>query len=549
MKKRLFVVFIIIFFFVFNGFSQRASDFFDRGIYFKEQKNYDSAIACFSNALLLKLKYQDAYIERAFCYVKINRFDSAACDYKTLAKYYSNNEDYLKTAGRYFIKAADYTEAVNALIAYNKIRPADESVVIDLLNAFNGNNEYNNALAFAKKHEINFASNPYFIYAKFVAGRGAFPYEDLSAEALKAAEGTFKSAVYIKTPQRYHDFISAYAAMLTANEKYAKAIVIYNELIKNESNNSYYYYEKSKCYYSLNNLDSALFSINNAFRLSPTNGDYFMHRAAIFSKLHDNIRSCSDYNTAYEILKSCEAIEKCVECKKSENNLFGAEPYLRKAVELNCTGRNYKMLLNEIDSVKSAYHLEKNKPNIVLTSPLPLNNTIPLTSINDAITLRGYIDDESKIKLIYINGLPLPAKNNFEFEIPVIVSPADSIVIGAVDIWDNVNAEKYYFRLMPENIDIAISITEPVADGLQIIPPARNDISFYISGKIKCQSDKIKSIIINNEHAKFNADEFNPEFSGSANIEKADSVLIDILTINGIKKKFAFVINRKAAKN
>ncbi|MBK7854036.1 MAG: hypothetical protein IPJ79_03250 [Bacteroidetes bacterium] len=68
--------------------AQDAKEYFEKGMKFKEQKQFDSAIVNLSEAILRKEKFEEAYIQRADCYTKFYKYIDAANDYQKLTSYF-----------------------------------------------------------------------------------------------------------------------------------------------------------------------------------------------------------------------------------------------------------------------------------------------------------------------------------------------------------------------------------------------------------------------------------------------------------------------------
>ena len=97
----------------------------------------------------------------------------------------------------------------------------------------------------------------------------------------------------------------------------------------------------------------------------------------------------------------------------------------KKFSEENAITKNFTVETNKI------LLKEKNKPIITL-----LNEFYQLS--NDTVTLRGNIQDESKIIIVVINGKEVQLDQNGAFEEKIYVPIGDSVVqITAIDEWEN----------------------------------------------------------------------------------------------------------------
>ena len=545
---RNFIIFSILFsgflFCSFYSFSQDAKDFFEAVMKFKEQKQFDSAIANLSQAILLKEKFEEAYIQRADCYTKFYNYRDAASDYQKLTSLFSKNEEYLKSAGKLFLKAGDPENASVYLEAYHKNRESDETIIPELVEAKNSSGHYADALQYCKKFEKIFALNPVFAFGKFTAKKGAELNSDYYPELLAGYKNMLASIEYQKNPARYHSYLFAYADALTQLKKYSEAIFLLRLLTNNESNNSKYFYNRSKIYYTQQIYDSALYEIQGAFKLSKANAQYFIQRAKIFEAQQKFKEACNDYEIAFENKADCEAVYGIFKCRKRDNTVFDAVDLIKKGIELNCTEENYALYLKEIDSVKASYKPETNKPTIIITQPYTIDRQIPISDSTDNVLLKGYVKDESKIKQLFINDLPVAMQNNFEFEIPLIANGGDSATITAVDIWSNGTSSLYHFvATVPDSITVII--TQPALKNKLLPIPKNTSASVYITGQINFPKQKIKKILLNKSEALFDGS-VNVIFEGGIEFNNTDSLTVTLISTFGAVKEFYFPIKRAA---
>jgi tetratricopeptide (TPR) repeat protein len=525
-----------------GAFSQDAKDFFEAGMKFKEQKQFDSAIVNLSQAILLKEKFEEAYIQRADCYTKFYNYLEAANDYQKLSTISPKNEEYLKSAGRLYLKANEPKSAAIYLEAYHKNRESDETIIPELIESKNAIGSYADALNYCKKFEKVFASNPVFMFGKFQAKKGAEPTSNYYPELLAGYNCMLTSEAYIKNPARYHNYLLSYSEALTELKKYNEAVFLLRTITKNEVNNSKYFYNRSKIYFEQQLFDSAMYEMQGAFTLSKSNAQYFIQRAKIFEALGKWKEACNDYEVAYENKSECESVYGVFKCRKRENNVFNSVDLIKKGIELKCAEENYALYLKEIDSIKAAYKEENNKPVIAIIQPLSANHQIAISDSIGNILLKGYIQDESKIKQLFINDLPVAMKNNFEFEIAIVANGGDSLRITAIDIWNNATSTPFYFTAsFPDSVQV--TLTDPILKNNLLLVPKSTAASVYITGKINYPKEKIKKILVNNEEALFEGGE-RTKFETAADFAGTDSLTVKLISTFGAVKEFIYPIKR-----
>lgn len=537
--------FLVLFFILIAkaSLAQDAKEYFEKGMKFKEQKQFDSAIVNLSEAILRKEKFEEAYIQRADCYTKFYKYIDAANDYQKLTSYFPKNEDYLKAAGKLFLKGDDYKNAAIYLEAYHKNRETDEMIIPELIEAKNGSGSYADALMYCNKFEKTFAANAVFLFGKFVAKKGAEPTSDYYP-ALKAGyEAMLNSTEYIKTPARYHEYLLQYADALFEIKKYNEAIFLLNTLTKNEGNNSKYYYKRSQIYFEQEKLDSSLFEIQGAFKMSKTNAQYYIHRAKIYEKQDKWKEACNDYEIAFENKANCDAVYGRFKCERRSNNIFNSVDLLKKGIELSCTEETYNLYLREIDSIKASYKEEKIKPIVYITDPLAVEQKLLLKEEQTSVTLKGYVKDDSKIKLLMVNDLPVAMNNNFEFEIPVVVKGGDSLRITAIDIWNNVSSVPFYFTMvLPDSVEI--KLTDPVIKNNVAMIKSKPNSSVYIQGSINYPKEKIHQLLLNNTETTTEVKEQGVTFESAMDLLPPDTLTIKLTSVSGAVKEISYPVKR-----
>lgn len=275
--KHVAIIYVLTFSFI-NLSAQDAKQYFNNGIKDKEQRQFEAAIVNFTQAILLKEKFEDAYIQRADCFTKFYKYSEAANDYKKLSELFPKNEEYLKSAGKLFLKASDFASAARFLEAYHKSRESDETIIPELIEAKNGRGLFTDALNYCNKFEKIFSDNCIFLFGKYKATKGVSPAGNYYPELQKGYEKMLASIEYTKNPSRYHSYLLEYSEGLIGLKKYDEAIFLLRTITKNEANNSKYFFDRSMIYYSQQKYDSALFEIQGAFKLSKTNAKYYIHR-------------------------------------------------------------------------------------------------------------------------------------------------------------------------------------------------------------------------------------------------------------------------------
>ncbi|MAU13712.1 MAG: hypothetical protein CL607_28100 [Anaerolineaceae bacterium] len=240
-----------------------AERHFSEGYIASENKDYETAIEKYTQAIELRPKWDFPYNNRGNCYALLGRYEEALADYKhaiminpNYVEAYSNRGNAYRSLGRYEEALADcdfaislnskYADAFNNRgVLYSELEKYDEAI-----------KDYKQAIRF----------NPRFAEA-FSNRAKLFSKLQRNNEAL----ADYKRAIKIN-PDNVDYYFNRGRAYMDL-QRYKQAIIDYNQAIDLDENYAYAYNNRGFCYYRLGNYKAAYRDINKYLDLSPENAD------------------------------------------------------------------------------------------------------------------------------------------------------------------------------------------------------------------------------------------------------------------------------------
>jgi len=130
MKKALFSIFV--FFALAGVWGQTAEDVYNRGKATLRQKNYDKAIADFTEVIRMDPNYVDAYWMRGLTYNEKKDYDRSIADFTEVIRLAPNHTAGYKARGAAFYLKNDYARAKADFESVVRLDPYDEDTITAL---------------------------------------------------------------------------------------------------------------------------------------------------------------------------------------------------------------------------------------------------------------------------------------------------------------------------------------------------------------------------------------------------------------------------------
>ncbi len=535
--KIIFLTTILAFAFV-SAFGQNGKKYFKAGQELMEGMKYEDAAAQFTSAIGLEPANPDYYHARGEAYEKLNKLEEARADYEKVIVFDAKDVKAMVHLGDLNNKTGKYEEALKHLNRATAIDKRNEEAypvkVITLLAL----EKYDQALKVSDT-AVTINDSPMNLYYRGVI------YRKLTNDVLAKKE--FEKAI-AKDKKLAEPRLALADLLLNSNT--AEAMTQCSEVIKNDDRNTEAYIMRSKVYKKNLDYPNAINDISKIILIDPANAGFYMIRGKYYQEFNQHTNAIADFSKFISLNASDpEAYFARARSYEEIMNYEKAMEDYAKITILSEDDPKARRMLKDAEARLYELNREKVAPEIVLVSPLPVNDTIEVRGDKAAILLSGKIKDKSKLKLVTVNNGPVstaPGKNGEnEFLSNIDVSGIDKITVVAKDDYDNEKVLVYPIK-RTEIVPPAIALVAPYTteDGQVYLDSSTPNIA--IQGKIS-DASPIKSITIGDVTASYRRDEMNPSFTAILDVSNMNKFTVVAEDIYGNRQETQFVLNREGA--
>ena len=518
-------------------YPQNAKQFYKAGLNFKASNNNKDAIDQFTKAIELDPDYVDAYIERAYSYENNNQPGLAFEDFKRALVFETKSEEIYYNAARISYNTGNYKEAEayveKAIGLKNKYLEAYQlqTNIKLVLDKFDEAQLASRKALALKDNEVN----------HYLAGQVAEKMNNLN----------LAEEEYVKAISKNRKFVEAYIALASLRIKLNKldqAMNDCNTAINLDHNSTDAYLVRSKVFVKKLDYPNAINDISRNILLKPDDKNMYLIRGNYYQEFTQHQNAISDFTKVIMLDdKSSEAYYKRAYSYEQIGNFRAAIKDYQALTKLSEYDVAAKKLLDSANERLFELNREENSPEIAINEPEPMDHDVLMVPKNKLeITIKGRIFDESDIKSLKVNNIPVPFIKNddkFEFYTNVDVSKVDLITVTALDVYENMKNVTY--TIERTEIDAPkIAILAPYASDNGEIYLETSDPTIYVEGKIADES-LIKSILIDGVSASFKLDENNPRFSANINVVNKNKFSVQASDIYGNVSEQDFILNRE----
>ncbi|MBE9073963.1 tetratricopeptide repeat protein [Microcystis sp. LEGE 08355] len=271
--------------------STTAETYFKQGEDYRNNNQYDKAIAAYTKAIEINPQYAEAYKNRGIVYSDLKDYDKAMADNNKAIEINPQYSNAYNNRGVVYRILKDYDKA---MADYNKaieINPQLFQAYFNRGNVYSDLKEYDKAI---KDYNKVIEINPQ--YADAYVNRGTV-YSDLK-EYDKAIKD-YNKAIEIN-PQLFQAYNNR-GVVYRILKDYDKAIKDYNKAIEINPQYADAYVNRGTVYSDLKEYDKAMADYNKAIEINPQNDYAYNGRGNVYLELKEYDKAIKDYNKAIEI--------------------------------------------------------------------------------------------------------------------------------------------------------------------------------------------------------------------------------------------------------
>jgi len=283
---------------------QTAGVFLDRGIMFAARKDFEAAIADFTQAIRINPKLAGAYILRGRALAEKNKASNqAAADFSEAIRLDPDNAVAYNERGIVLHQLADYSRALEDYNRAIQLNPDFAAAYFNRGDTYYIRKEFNNAI---DDYTLSIQLNP----------KNKYPYLERASVYRILAEFDSAIADYTSVIEIDPNLIKAYMergetyrlreedleiTSTSYKPNYTRSIADFTRVIKIDPDYADAYTGRALTYTSKKDYDRAIADLNRAIQIEPDNKYLFKYRGDVYMGKKDYNMAIEDYETAQRI--------------------------------------------------------------------------------------------------------------------------------------------------------------------------------------------------------------------------------------------------------
>jgi len=520
----------------------------------KDSQKFEEAINDYTQNINKNPALSEAYLERAFCLEKLNRYEEAIKDYQIFVALNPNSIEARRKILIDYLQTENYGYADEAFLTLtseiNKLTTTHQKSAIESIakNDFDAANKFINQAI-----DIN-KNNEYSWFLKALVMDSLHNYTGAVQNYYKAISCMFASREYKENTNRkpYRKYFINLAVAQRKQGLNDEAMKNINIALTYDDSDAFAYCQRALLYIINGDNVNAENDFAASIKFNEKDANTFYERGKYRKdqgKTQDAIGDLTNailLNTKFGIAYMQRGL-----CYDLLNKYSEAKQEFAKAKEYDIDKKIVDTQLAITKQKEFEFNKENNVPEIELATIGKDKNqeAVKFSKSKKEGTINGIIKDQSNIKSIRIDGVEAKfdaESSNPKFAVNVPIENKENVTLEVTDVYNNTTQKKVNI-LRTEDVAPKIYLTTPYINlTKEIIPDDPKQKSIYVEGKIDDES-LIAYIKINGKTIDFNAENTNPTFSATVDIEKIDSVVIVAADIYENTKQIYVSINRKLA--
>jgi tetratricopeptide (TPR) repeat protein len=540
MKKRVFLLAIMMVFLTISVFGQNGKKFYKAGSEFVDNKKYEDAVAQFTSAIGLEPSNAEYYFARAKAYEMLNKSNEAYTDYEKAIVFKPKDVDAIISLGRICNKMNKFNEALALLNRASGLDKRNSQVYPEKVKTLIGLAKYDQALKVSdtavliKDEPMNYYSRGLIYVALNNDILGKKEFEKAISKDKKLIEPHLELAKLLIRTGNAQEAMSQANIAITLNTKNPAGYIVRSEIYKK-------------------NLDfpNAINDVSKVILIDPANPEYYLIRGLDYQEFSQHTNAINDFSK-YISLKADNPKAFSARAKSYEE-IMNFEKAMEDYNKITVLSK-YDMSARELLDLAKARLYELNRetvpPEILVTDPVITDNIIEIKGNKNTLTLSGKIKEKSKLDTLKVNNqvVRFGDKKNGENEFITnidITPELNKITILALDEYNNQKSIEYSLK-RTEITPPVIAITAPYSSDDGQVYLNSNAPTLYIEGKISDES-KIKSIFIEGVTASYAVGDANPVFTATIDVNNKSKITVIAEDIYGNQQTTDFKLNREGA--
>jgi tetratricopeptide (TPR) repeat protein len=264
-----------------------ARNYYNRGIAFYSEGNFESAIVDYTRAIELDPDFPDSFNNRGAAYFSLRNYEAALLDYNRAIELKPDYTNAFVGRGITYTELGDYESALADFNHAIELDPNNGLAYSGRASSYYRSGRYENALAdYLKAEELGHS------FSRLSQQR----FDELRATVTATTRPSLTPSPTMTANQHYQRGRS-----LADSGNYQAAVADYTRAIELDPNDEVIVNSRGVAYYNLEEYDLALADYNRAIELDPNYVNAHNNRGIIYRNLEEYDLALADYTRAIEL--------------------------------------------------------------------------------------------------------------------------------------------------------------------------------------------------------------------------------------------------------